>query len=704
MIKKCLLLPFFLLSLPAGAQLTFESDSLQNEAYNSTIQLSEVIVTSRAKNMQSGGLGNIRINPLLMKISPSFFGERDIVKTLQFLPGVSSGMEGSSQINIRGGTNDQTLYLLDDVPVYNQSHAFGFFSIFNADAINNVELYKGGIPTQYGGKLSGIVAVSLKDGDYKKHHTSVSLGLLAGTLASDGFIIKEKLSYNIAGRRSFVDLLYNGVATMNGNESSLLVGLCFYDINGKISWKINDRNHLSWQVYNGLDDLYVGQKKKEKSNKLTEKFGFGWTTFMTSLKYTSQLKPNLLYSNTVYYTTLDNFNYHRSKKRESFQTKEKTENGTSSLLTESGVKFSFEHYVSEKNKLFYGLEGSHQKFTPDYVFGIKNDKRTSYHDDNLFLDRFSGYINDEFNHRRWFLNAGIRVSIYDNSQYKRTVLEPRIKVNYYLNEKNKFMMAFDRMYQPVHTVNEMNYSARTDYWIPYREKILPESSQISLGWKNYPASRLTFSIEAYYKKMSNLLLIRNLEYYLDYHTDFETGKGTSKGLELMAEYAKNRFSVWTSYTLSKSDRTFKSGIYPFKYDAPHSINVFGNYQISKRENIESSVSLNMLYQTGYPYFIPNIEYPSPGLPHEQFGYAERYRIIEVGYIPNGPNTRLRDYFRTDLNYTFVKKLKRGEITWQLSLLNATGRNNPYAVYHQDGKYKALVMVPLLPSLSFNRKF
>jgi len=186
--RKVLLFSLCLLYLPVYAQLTIETekDSIQHASLGSPIELSEVIVSSRAKNMQSRGLGNFRINSQVVKVTPSIFGERDIIKTLQFLPGISAGMEGSSQLNIRGGTNDQTLFLLDDVPVYNQNHAFGFVSIFNADAISNVELYKGGIPTQYGDKLSGVVAISLKDGDYKEHHTAVSLGLLAGTLASNG--------------------------------------------------------------------------------------------------------------------------------------------------------------------------------------------------------------------------------------------------------------------------------------------------------------------------------------------------------------------------------------------------------------------------------------------------------------------------------------------------------------------------------------
>jgi hypothetical protein len=300
--------------------------------------------------------------------------------------------------------------------------------------------------------------------------------------------------------------------------------------------------------------------------------------------------------------------------------------------------------------------------------------------------------------------VGVRTSLYDNRKERRFVVEPRVKANYFLDGKNKFMLAFDRMYQPVNTVNEMNYNVQTDFWIPHQEDKLPNSLQVSLGWKNYATSNLSVSVEVYYKKMSNLLLIRNLENYIDFHTDFETGKGSSMGLEFMTEYTKDRFTAWASYTLSKSRRTFGDETFPFKYDAPHSLSAFGNYVVKKRENKESSLSINVQYKTGYPYFIPNIEYPSPGLPTQSAGYVELMDIFSVSYISNSPNTRLRDYFRVDLNYTIEKKLKRGSRAWQFSLLNATNRNNPYAVYKNKGKYKAFVLVPILPSISWKKEF
>ncbi len=701
------ILLFFLcvFCIPAFGQLTIDEDSTQNSTFGTSVELSEVIVKSRKKNMQSKGLGNIRINPEQLAISPLFLGERDIVKTLQFLPGVSAGMEASSQINIRGGTNDQTLYLLDDVPVYNQNHTFGFFSIFNSDVIKNAEIYKGGIPTQYGDKLSGVVSVSLKEGDYKKHHTSFSMGLLALTFASDGYIVKDKLSYNIAARRSFLDLLYNGFMSLIKAEEESMGLISFYDINSKISWKINPKNNLSWQVYNGYDDLYGMNSSKDDYTEedYYEKSGYGWKTFMTSLRHSSQLNSNIFSSSSIYYTTLDNFNSFKGDYKAP-GIKEEYETGTSSLLTEIGGKTLLEHHLTEKHKLFYGLEGAYQEYNPEYVYKKQNGKKITYRTDQLNLFKLSGYVNSDFHYDRLFLNLGIRASLYDNMKKARFAIEPRVKLNYYADDKNKFMLAYDYMSQPVNTINEKNYNVQTDFWLPYQEDKLPKSFQVSLGWKNYTTPDLNFSVEAYYKKMSNLLLIKEIEHYIDFHTNYEEGTGTSMGIELMAEYTKGRYTFWSSYTLSKSRRTFGNETYPFKYDAPHNLHLFGNYRIGKSERKESSVSVNIQYQTGYPYYVPNITYPGSGLPTQSDGFYEINDIFNVDHISNIPNTRLKNYFRIDLNYTSERKLKHGSLVWQFSLLNATNRNNPYAVYKKEDRYKAFVLVPIMPSISFKRKF
>ncbi|GBU08708.1 TonB-dependent receptor [Bacteroidales bacterium] len=693
--------------LPSEQEIDVRHDSMINISLEAGIGLPEFVLTTNKNNhIDSRGLGNMRINVSQLRVSPLFFGERDVIKTLQFLPGVSSGMEGSSHLNIRGGTNDQTLYLMDDVPIYSQNHTFGLFSIFNPDALLSADLYKGGIPSIYGDRLSGVAAIALKDGNDKQHKRSLGIGLLSLNMALEGPILKDKLSYLFTARRSFFDILYNGMVSLMQDGEGGGGMISFYDINGKLSWKINPKTKLSWQIYAGYDDLY-GQNKEKKDyspEKFEESFGFGWKTNMTSLRLTSSLKSNLFSSTSIYYSQLNNFNYYKNKAVSYEGEKSSLRNNTSSLMNEIGLRSSMEQKINSVHSLSYGLTASAQVYRPSVMHKEVNDKRIDYQDDRLKLFSLSTYIYDEYRRGTWLFGAGLRASLYNNSDKTILALEPRIKANKFVGDHNKIMLAYDLTHQPVHSINEMNYNVQLDFWVPFKENKLPMSNQLSVGWKNYAIPKLTFSAEAYVKRMDNLLLVKNLENYLDFHTDYEMGKGKSMGLELMAEYAQNKFSTWISYTLSKSDRTFEGKTYPFKYDAPHDVSAFASYVVRKNARTTNSISTNVQYKSGYPYYVPEISYPSMGLPTLSSGYGGLDNVDLVDYIPQYPNIRLQNYFRTDLNFTMDQKMKHGSRIWQISLLNATGRKNPYAVYKFEGKYKAFVLIPFIPSFSFTRHF
>lgn len=679
------------------AQLTVDKDSLQT-----SVALDEVVVTAQQRNLNSRGLGNMQINTAQIMHSPLFLGERDVVKTLQFLPGVSAGMEGSSQLNIRGGTADQTLYLLDGSPIYNQNHAFGFFSMFNPDAVSTVNMYKGGIPANYGDKLSGVVDVGLQNGDKKQHHGLFSLGLLAWTIAANGPIVKNKLSYMVAARRSFPDLLYNGGAGLIGAKDKDIVLPVFYDINAKLHWTLSGNHALSGQVYAGYDE-WQGMHDSDYDG-VTEKnrTGFGWRTTMTSLRYDGKLSPNRSLAALIYYTRLNNFDYQHTKYKEAGQTDD-TKIVQSSQLSEVGGKTWMEHIFNPDNKLTYGLEYSRRNYLPAHTYRKANGHKTEYDNGHLKLYALSAYAHHELKYKGWLFDFGLRTSVYHSGDKTKLALEPRIKVNTFVGEKNKLMFAYDCMCQSVHTLNEAKYTVRNDFWVPFRENTLARSHQISVGWKNYTTSNLSFSVEAYYKRMNNLLLIKNLENYLDFHQDYEVGKGSSFGAEFMVEYSKNRFASWLSYSLSKSTRSFSSGTYPFKYDAPHDVSVFLSYVVRKKGRRTNTLSTNIQYKSGYPYLITEISYPGAGVP----GGGNKdtwYKDDAVDYFGERPNVRLKSFFRMDINYTMEKQMKRGSNIFQISLLNATGNKNPYTVYKEKGKYKALTLIPFLPSVSFTRKF
>ena len=684
----CLILP---LKLPA--QLTIDTDSIK------AIELSEVMITGRTKNIDSRGLGHLRINMRQLKLSPLFMGERDVIKTLQFLPGISGGMDGASQINIRGGTNDQTLFLLDEVPVYNQNHTFGLFSAFDANALQSADIYKGGIPSMYGDKLSGVVSLALKDGNFKQYQHSFSMGILALSASSEGPIVKDKLSYLFTGRRSFPDLIYNGFRDALAGEGAGGVIFSFYDVNGKLTWKLNEKNKLSWQIYTGYDGLGGMNKEKDKYN---EKVDLGWETLTSSLHYTSQLTSRTFLSGNLYYTCLNNLNRYRLKAHPEDGDKLSLIQEESSLLHEGGLRLSAKHQLTDNHLFFGGIDATNQTYIPVHSYKVLNREKTVYDAYRLGLTSLSAYLYDEYRYNNWLFGMGLRASGYHNGEKTILVVEPRIKANHFLNDNNKLMLAYDRTHQPTHSLHEMNYNVAVDFWVPFKENVLPNAHQISGGWKNTAIRNLTFSLEAYYKQLNNLLLIKDIENYLDFHSDYATGKGRSMGLEMMLEYSKNHLTAWGSYTLSKSTRQFQSKTYPFKYDAPHDFSGFAGYLVYQTEKTANTLSVNMSYKTGYPYYVPEIEYLSIGLPTTNDVYFNNASVVD--FIPNYPNVRLKDYFRSDINFTMEQKMERGSRTWQFSILNVTNHVNPYAVYRKDNRYRAYVLIPFLPSLSFTRTF
>jgi hypothetical protein len=670
------------------------------------IELDEVIIEAKQVSLKNKGLGNIQIDVSQLRNMPLFLGERDIIKAMQFLPGVSSGMEGSSNLNIRGGTNDQTLYLLDDVPVYNQNHTLGFLSIFNPEIIRSADLYKGGIPAMYGNRLSGVANIYLKNGNMTKHRQSVSAGPLALGLHLEGPVIKDKLSYSIAARHSLYDLIALGIIARIGHVGGSTI-FSFYDVNAKLGWDISKKTNLSFQMYAGYDSMYGINMDEEEDDgekvKYDERYGVGWKTMTSSVNLRSSINPNLYLVANLYCTTLENFTFYQQK-LENSQDRIFQKNKTFDDLKELGLKTRFEHKINNSHNLFYGLEMSEKHFKPGYMERVIDKNTTVYETGMSGLKTLGFFVYDEITVKEWLLGVGLRGSVYNNPEKSRFAVEPRIKLNRMLGDENRIMFAYDYMTQPIHSINEMNYSIQKDFWIPFQENRLPYSRQFSAGWKNTSVSNLTLSVESYWKEMRNILRIDNLENYLDYHTDYVEGKGRSYGLEVMAQYDRQRLSAWLSYTLSKSTRTFENRTYPFKYDTPNNLSTFVSYDVYKKNAMRNALSINAQYHTGIPYFVSSTSYPDMGLPSYPSGSI--YHNNSVSYIPKGPNTRLPDYFRADINFTMEKKLKNnGRWVWQLSFLNFTGHINPYTVYQNDkGDYKAFLLIPFMPSFSYTRYF
>ncbi|MDR0394853.1 MAG: TonB-dependent receptor [Tannerella sp.] len=685
-------------------------DTLLTIRLRTGVELEEVTVTAPQQHIGSSGLGNTRINLSQLYLSPLFLGERDVIKSIQALPGISGGMEGSSNIVVRGGTYDQTLFLMDDAPVYNQNHTFGFFSIFNPDALLSADIYKGGIPTVYGNRMSGVAAIALKDGNMRSHHGSVSLGLLASSLSAEGPIVKDKASYLFTARRSFTDLLMKGVMrlmTADGGDYSAVL-LSFWDVNGKLTWNLNDRTRLSAGVYTGNDMLGVENETdmdREDSKRTTayDHFGRGWKNTTASLRLTSDIRRNAFLSSSLYYSQLDNYDSYKIKSGGYRLSQRKA-----MRMQEMGWRTSFEQKTGNANTVFAGFDVSFQHYRPELLI------REASNGNDLKIDNYrplhlltaSVFAYDEWQYGRWTFTPGIRLSNYRTKDQSKPALEPRLKIALQAGGNHRLMLAYDRMTQPVHSINEMVYAESSSYWLPFREDRLPVSDQISAGWKNYPIPNLTLSAEVYFKQMRNIVHIQNMESYMYNHSGYRTGTGRSGGLELFAQYNPKRLHTMLSYTLSKTDRTFDGKTVPFKYDAPHEVEFSAGYEVYRTEKTKNTLSVNMQYRTGFPYTVALIRYPGvepeTDVPVEPGGYT--WFRDEIDYVGSEPNIRIRDFFRTDINFTSEKKRKHGSLIWQFSILNVTARNNPYNIYRDGDRYKAFILVPFLPSLSVRREF
>lgn len=676
---------------------------LEFELHPSTVLLEDLLITHKKRTLLHRGLGNILIDAGQLKKNALFLGERDIIKSMQFLPGVSSGMEGSSQLNIRGGTNDQTLYLIDNVPVYVQNHAFGLFSVFNSETVREAEIYKSGIPASYGNHLSGVASIKTKNGNMIANSGSLSIGPLAVSGCLNGPIIKDKLSYLISVRKSLLDLLFETVSSLKGEVQTGAPQISFYDINGKLSYRHNERNNYSVIYYSGSDYFYNHSKKREKEDDIESIYTFknklGWSNRLLAVQSENLSGNSMIFNSSIYVGTLENYNTQYFRVADS-KTSDYLQHGIFSNMLHAGANSTLQVKKSNHLGFAFGIQGIYQQFMPNYILKENNDSKEYFNIKKLSVHSYSAFVASDVRYKNWKISPGLRASVYYSGK-THFVLAPRLKMENNVREHEILMFSYDCTTQPIVSVNEMNYNSLTDFWIPFQDKI-PISHQLSLGYKKIiPNRHLSFSVEAYLKHFNNLVMIKDIDYYLDGRSGMEFGTGCSRGIEFMLDYSNKNLSLLTTYVLSKTTRNFNGNNYPFKYDTPHDFSAHVHYNIHTLKRKKYGFSSMLLFRSGLPYFIPSIQYPHMGLPTDPSGYPY-FNTQEAFHIPFEPNTRLNNYFRLDLNFTIEKDYRNGgKGTWQFSLLNATYHKNPYSVFLDKDQYKAFQLIPMLPSFSYS---
>lgn len=672
--------------------------------------LQEVVVRSDrsgTSRIRSPQMGVEKLNMAQINMVPVIMGERDVLKTITLMPGIKSGGEGNAGFFVRGGTADQNLILLDEAPVYNASHLLGFFSTFNSDAIKDVSIYKGGgMPAEYGGRLSSVLDVKMNDGNNQNFTAQGGLGLIASRLKVEGPIVKDKGSFMVSARRTYVDLFLKASSDSTVNSSKLY----FYDLNAKANYHFNDRSTLYLSGYFGKDVLGV-----------QDIFGTDWGNSTATLRF-NHLFSNKLFSNTSLIYSNYSYVVQQFQNEEDFKIK--------SQIRDWNLKEDFQYQLGGSHSLKFGFNILHHQISPGEIKASANSSFNDIHVEDRYGYEAAAYLSDEWKASdKLTLLFGLRMSgmfamgpgtfkTYNddgtisttNTLGSGSLLksyfnpEPRLSVSYLLNERQSVKISYGRNTQNIHLLGNSTSSTPTDVYVMSSNNIKPEiADQLSAGYyRNFSNDDYEFSTEAYYKWMQNqidykdgaqLLVNQEVESLLTY------GSGRAYGVELLLKKKRGRFNGWMGYTLSRTERKFDAinngKYYPARQDKTHDLSLVGIYKLNKRWSFSSA----FIYGTGNAVTYPTGKYTLNGL--TMFSYSERN-----GY-------RLPATHRLDIGATLEgKEHKRYHSSWTFSVYNVYGYQNPYAITFRDSKTvpntteavrTSLFPIPI-PSVTWNFKF
>ena len=694
-------------------------DTTINISLTSGSMLEEVVISGTADDniQETTRMGTIDVPIENIKAMPAMMGEVDVLKVLQLLPGVQSGAEGSSGLYVRGGGPDQNLILLDGVPVYNASHLFGFFSVFNADAINHVELVKGGFPARYGGRLSSVIDIRMKEGNSKKFQGEGSIGLVASRLTVEGPIVKDKTSFIVSGRRTYIDLLATPLIKMStkGEETA---GYYFYDLNAKINHRFNDKNRLYLSLYTGDDKAYarsryVSRQPDQTSESATE-FKLQWGNITTALRWNAIINKKLFSNVTATYSRY-RFGVYADQK-ESVTTSGVTQTDYFHTAYVSGIrdlalKADFDFIPSPNHYVRFGIQAIDHLFTPG-VLSLRSNEvpDTTLGATKTYAEEFFAYAEDDFMVTdRLKINAGVHASgFYVNDRFYHS-FQPRLSARYLLTRELSLKASYAQMAQYIHLLSNVGIGLPTDLWVPSTARVKPEHSYISsMGLAYNLNNTYEITVEGYYKKMRGLIEYKEGANYLNIEGDWqdkvETGSGESYGSEIFFQKKTGKLSGWIGYTLSWTNRTFPNinfgKTFPYRYDRRHDVEITAAYEWRPNRKF----GLTWVYGTGAAVTLPQSSYTK--YQNEQ----PYYRFDDgIQYYDGRNSYRMRAYHRLDLSYTTTKKTKWGERSWVIGAYNVYSRRNPFFLditYDEEGnkRFVQYSLFPFIPSIAYRFTF
>ena len=711
---------------------------LKVELASESQELEEVVVTSEGidANVRSTEMSVNKLDIKTIQKVPAFLGEVDVLKSIQLLPGVATVGEGASGFNVRGGGVGQNLILLDEAPVYNSSHLFGFFSVFNPDAVQDVKLYKGAIPAQYGGRISSLLDVRMKEGNNKEFEVSGGIGTVFSRLTVEGPIIKDKASFVVAARRSYIDVLISPFADQIGIGSDF--GLNFYDLSLKTNYQINPNNRVFLSGYLGRDNF-----------KFDERQGFNWGNSTATARWNHLFNSKLFSNFTFVFSDYDYELQFGEDDLDSFS--------WNSSVSNFIFKPQFTYFLNSRNELSFGGEAIYYRFEPANAVGIANGSIIDLSLDEKFNLETALYVSNqqdigsvlslEYGLRySWFryfgpgtvytygeaapgvrrpvlseetVDRGEPIATYDN-------FEPRASFKVQLDEQSSVKGSYTRMAQYLHLVSNTTASNPLDVWVPSSNNIEPQTGdQYALGYfRNFGGSTAggaadyEASLEGYYRATQNQIdYIDGADLLINEFVegDLLVGQGRAYGLELYVKKNTGRLNGWVSYTLGKTelqvDGINRGAWYPTRFDQRHNLKVAAFYDINERW----SVSGNFTYLTGTPATFPTSRYVVQGI------------LIPYNADDSRNNTRIPDYHRLDLSVRWEGrrtrrngKVRKNEDYWVFSLYNVYARRNPFSIYFsqdeqpgpvtdtpnvtQSSATQLSIVGSIIPSISYNFKF
>lgn len=741
---------FYSLTVPAGKytvefrtiiypidekEIDLSADVRFNYELGSNVQaIQEVVVSAKkGENVNSTKMGQIELQIDQIKTLPAFMGEVDVIKAIQLLPGVSSISEGGQGFYVRGGGPDQNLVLLDEGVVYNAAHLFGFFSVFNSDAVKSVNLIKGGMPANYGGRLSSVLEVNMNEGNNKGFHIKGGIGAISSRFTIEGPLVKNRGSFIISGRRTYIDLLMKAAIS----DTSPFAGSSyyFYDVNAKFNYKISDKDRIFLSGYYGKD-VFSFQDRDG---------GFGadmpWGNGIVALRW-NHLFSNKLFMNVT--GTFSDYMFKFGSSQDQFRFE------LASGVRDLGAKVDFSYFPNAKHRIKWGGEYIYHTFTPTSVSAEADsiDFNTG-EAQQLFGHESAIYVMDDFDlNDKFRLNVGLRYSTYQHvGPFTRFIkgnisspdtaityekgdllkfyhgLEPRVSFRWLISEKSSIKAGYSYNYQYVHLTSLSAVSLPTDVWFPTTDKVKPQRGwQGSVGYfRNFFNDKFETSVEVYYKGMKNLIEFKEGALPSDNVNDntdnlLVFGTGRAYGIEFYIKKSVGKFTGWIGYTLAKTERTFPDlnggKVFAAKYDRRHDLSIVGTYKLNERWTFSSA----FIYATGNTLTLPTSWYIQDQ--NLLYNYGDRnstrmapYHRLDISATLYSKPTKKHTDLATNLEVDVKKKFRSN---WAFSVYNVYNRANPFFLYvDNDGSFasgdvkitvKQVSLFPIIPSVTWNFEF